>query len=122
MKKVKDFINFLNLLDRGGKLSLTNLAVVICLFKIALAPAFSLADMGVLLLTLLNYAHKRTESYKVAKEQAKVVAPNEDVESLKAQMQELKTLHDTVSRQAEETKNLLAGGKLAAGMFGGRTK
>lgn len=50
---------FLNLLDVQGNLSITNIAVIVCVTKIALAPQFSIAECGALMVSLLNYAHKR---------------------------------------------------------------
>ena len=55
----KQLANFLNLLDAQGKLSITNVAVIVCLLKLALAPAASITEAGTLLVALANYAHKR---------------------------------------------------------------
>lgn len=52
-------LNFFSLLDEAGNLSITNLAVIVCVTKIATAPEFSMAEMGALIATLLNYIHKR---------------------------------------------------------------
>ncbi len=52
-------LNFLNLLDAEGKLSITNIAVVICLVKVAMAAQFTGLEVGGLVATLLNYGHKR---------------------------------------------------------------
>jgi hypothetical protein len=56
---VKRFLTFLNLLDNSGNLSITNVAVIICLVKIAMASQFSGTEVGALVATLLNYSHKR---------------------------------------------------------------
>ena len=56
---IKQFANFLNLLDAQGKLSITNVAVIVCLLKLAFAPAASITEAGTLLVALANYAHKR---------------------------------------------------------------
>lgn len=55
----KQLANFLNLLDAQGKLSITNVAVIVCLLKLAFAPAASITEAGTLLVALANYAHKR---------------------------------------------------------------
>lgn len=55
----KQLANFLNLLDAQGKLSITNVAVIVCLLKLAFAPAVSITEAGTLLVALANYAHKR---------------------------------------------------------------
>lgn len=56
---MKSFLSFLNLTDTSGNLSITNIAVIVCVVKIALAPQFSITEVGALLVSLLNYAHKR---------------------------------------------------------------
>lgn len=55
----KRVLNFLSLLDRDGNLSISNVAVIVCVTKIAAAPKFSIEEVGALLVALLNYAHKR---------------------------------------------------------------
>ena len=55
----KQIADFLNLLDAQGKLSITNVAVIVCLLKLAFAPAASITEAGTLLVALANYAHKR---------------------------------------------------------------
>lgn len=51
---------FLNLLDSDGNLSITNIAVILAVGKIAHSTQVSGADIGMLLTTLFNYCHKRT--------------------------------------------------------------
>lgn len=58
MIKILKVLKFLNLLDDSGCLSITNLAVIIAIIKMAsshVAPV----DAGALFASLLNYAHKR---------------------------------------------------------------
>lgn len=55
----KQLANFMSLLDAQGKLSITNVAVIVCLLKLAFAPAASITEAGTLLVALANYAHKR---------------------------------------------------------------
>jgi hypothetical protein len=59
MTYIKSVLAFLNILDREGNLSITNLAVIITLTKLAIAPQASLVDTGTLLIALANYSHKR---------------------------------------------------------------
>lgn len=56
---MKRALSFLNLLDSSGNLSITNIAVIICLVKMAMAAQFSGTEVGALTATLLNYGHKR---------------------------------------------------------------
>ena len=68
MRQFKKILKFWRLIDSEGLLSLTNLAVLVVMIKIILVPATSIADLGVLLVSLLNYAHKRytTTSTKIS--------------------------------------------------------
>lgn len=56
MKKV---LTFLNLLDAAGNLSISNVAVCVCIAKLAVAHPFALSELGALMISLLNYGHKR---------------------------------------------------------------
>lgn len=67
MNYIKKALKFLNLVDRSGNLSITNIAVIVCITKIAMAPEFSMAEIGALLVSLMNYAHKRVETAKLDK-------------------------------------------------------
>lgn len=60
----KRLLKFLNLTDRQGNLSITNIAVIVCITKIAIAPTFTITEVGALMLSLFNYAHKRSEANK----------------------------------------------------------
>lgn len=57
---------FLNLLDKDGNLSITNVAVIVGVTKMALMSQMSGVDAVALVGTLLNYAHKRTVSSEAA--------------------------------------------------------
>lgn len=59
VKKIIKSLKFLNLIDREGNLSISNIAVIIVLVKLTLSPVLSIVDAGMLLVTLMNYAHKR---------------------------------------------------------------
>lgn len=59
LNQMKQILSFFNLLDTEGKLSISNVAVVVVLVKLAIAPAASLTEAGSLLVVLANYAHKR---------------------------------------------------------------
>ncbi len=56
----------LSLTDHKGKaLSLTNLALWVCIVKVALVHNASVTDLGILLVSVLNYSHKRYVSNNV---------------------------------------------------------
>jgi hypothetical protein len=59
--KLLNLLAFLNLTDTKGNLSLTNSAVFIVLAKIAIEPTIDWTVVSGLLITLLNYGHKRYE-------------------------------------------------------------
>jgi hypothetical protein len=64
VKKIARSLKFLNLLDKDSNLSISNIAVIIVLVKLAFTPSLSLIDAGTLLVTLMNYAHKRHSGSK----------------------------------------------------------
>ncbi len=57
---MKQVLTFLNLLDSEGNLSITNIAVIVSITKMALMANMSSVDAVALVGVLLNYAHKRT--------------------------------------------------------------
>lgn len=57
---MRKLLKFLNLIDFEGNLSITNIAVIVGITKMAFASQFSSVDAVALVGTLLNYAHKRT--------------------------------------------------------------
>ncbi len=52
-------LDFCNLLDDSGRLSITNIAAIVLVTKLALTGNPDLATVGSTALGLLNYAHKR---------------------------------------------------------------
>lgn len=60
-------LRFLNLVDRSCNLSITNIAVIVLITKIAMAPTLDWQTAAALLVTLLNYAHKRKETNSIVK-------------------------------------------------------
>jgi hypothetical protein len=61
-------LKFLNLLDSEGNLSITNIAVIVGITKMALTANFSGMDAVGLVGALLNYGHKRSCNNQVTDE------------------------------------------------------
>jgi len=59
---MRKLLGFLNLLDAEKRLSLTNLALIACVAKVIVAQNPSFVELGGLLLSLTNYAHKRSSN------------------------------------------------------------
>ena len=59
MDKLTKILQFLRVVDENKQLSITNIALIIILIKLAIAPALSITEAGTLLITLGNYGHKR---------------------------------------------------------------
>jgi hypothetical protein len=57
---INQVATFLRLVDEEGRLSVTNVAVLIALVKLAIAPQASLVDCGTVLVTLVGYNFKKT--------------------------------------------------------------
>ena len=59
---------YLRLEDEKGRMSLTNIAMIIMLYKIATTPATSITDLTTLALTIVGYHYKRHLEAKTKKE------------------------------------------------------
>lgn len=66
MPSMQQVLTFFNMTDREGNLSITNIAMIVLIAKIALAPAVSIAEVAAFFIALLNYSHKRYEASKAA--------------------------------------------------------
>lgn len=73
MNTLQRVLKFLSLTDRSHNLSVTNIAVIVIITKIAIS-AFDWPTAAALMVTLLNYSHKRVETAKVLKAQAEADA------------------------------------------------
>ena len=87
MAVLEKVVNFLNLTDAAGKLSITNLAVLICLVKLAISPSASITEAGALLAALVNYGHKR--AINATPEPADTSAIDSKVEEIQATVSNL---------------------------------
>lgn len=70
MVPMEKVMKYLNLLDSSGNLSITNLAVLITLVRLAISPSASITEAGSLLVALASYSHKR---YITAKSKDQVI-------------------------------------------------
>lgn len=95
----------LNLTEFGNrKLSLTNVALWVCIVKVAITPDASIIDLSALLLALFNYAHKRSVSAK---------ASSNEIKKSSDEMEQLKDhVHKLVLRSEEQAKQLEEQGKV----------
>ena len=117
-------LRFFQLADRAGNLSITNIAVIVLITKIALAATLDWATAAGLLIALLNYGHKRLESNKAEKESVKVseisslnseiLSIKESVTALSEQVKAQQDLNATIQKQSEDTANILQKSNLAA--------
>jgi hypothetical protein len=64
---MKKILKFFNLTDKDGNLSITNIAVIVLITKIALAPDMDWPTVGALLASMMNYMNKRTKSVEFNK-------------------------------------------------------
>lgn len=114
MSKSRKLLKFFNLVDRAGDLSITNIAVIVMVVKMAVAPQFTITECGALLVTLLNYGHKRYQSSKVEKETVK--APEVNLQPVLEQIQSVESQLAAVQKVAEEAGEKASKLALAAGM------
>lgn len=86
---------FTRLIDEQNQLSITNIAVLVVLFKVGTAQEVDIHDAGLILIALLNYGYKRYMTTKELKE--KQAAGTEKSEIMKKFEDEFKGLKDKVS-------------------------
>lgn len=76
---------FVRLIDpHDSNISITNIALVIALFKLATAPVTSLTDIGALMVGLLNYSYKKYLNQNLGQAADitnKIIKRSEDVSS-----------------------------------------
>lgn len=122
VSKMNKFLKFFNLLDGSNNLSITNIALIILLTKIAINPALSLPEVSAFFLALLNYSHKRAVSAKTLKE-AKETKPAKEVDlspiqdeisKLSQELNSFKEEHEKIVKVAEDTQKLVSQANLAA--------
>lgn len=82
--KLLNLLTFLNLTDYSGRLSITNIAVVILLTKIAYYPTLDWAVVSGLLVTLLSYSHKRYENNRI-----QAAKPSKELEEVSKKLEEV---------------------------------
>ena len=64
MKKIKKRLDFFNVLDYNGKVSITNVAMIGLFTKVMMAPTIDYPSVVALVTVCLNYVHKRGVSEK----------------------------------------------------------
>jgi len=109
--KLLKLLKFCNLTDKDNNLSISNIAVIVVIIKIALAATLDWATAATLLMALLNYGHKRETTIKAIKEAKKDDALSDLTSSLKnvaAKVEKYENTIVTVAKQAEETKKQLS--------------
>jgi hypothetical protein len=90
---MKRFLEFLRLVDaHDGQLSLTNIALIVVIVKLALIQNAGLTDIGALLLALANYNYKKVLNSDVGDSNEPAVPS-----ALQGQVDEMKTRLNAVA-------------------------
>lgn len=93
------YLVFFRVIDEhDSKLSLTNIAVIICLFKIIYAPTLSLTEVGAFMLAMLNYAYKKHVNSGVDAD------ADTDLEKVENQITEIKSQVSAIALKAGLSK------------------
>lgn len=100
----KKTLSFLNLLDQQHKVSITNVAVVVLIVKIAAAPTLDFPTVAALLLSLLNYADKRRTNSNATKTNDETAST---LSNLKSQMSSLSGVIDKVADVESKINSLI---------------
>lgn len=98
MPTLKSVLKFLNILDTNENLSITNLAVIIALIKLSLAPTASITEAGTLLIALANYGHKRFVNAQEVEVPEDTISPK--VEAIQAKLDDVTSQVSTLVLQS----------------------
>lgn len=104
-------LKFLNLLDQDDNISITSLGVYTLLVKIAIAPTLDWGTAAALLVTLLNYGHKRHVSASKANKDSTVV--DSEIEQLKSKIEQFEVGHENLVKITEEAKKVISSSNIA---------
>lgn len=125
MKYFKAPLKFLNLLSYDGTLSLSNLAVWICIARIGFSTdSISPTEMGAFITVMVNYLHKRRETRRVvekieAQPLPEVESVNNKVESLSLDLSLMRSsiqpMIEKMEAQTEEARKAISELNLAKG-------
>lgn len=126
MNWIKTVLRFLNLTNDDGKISITNISMLLVLLK-GVATTFGMQDLVVFLGLLLNYIHKRYTTNKAVdatKNDNAILELNSTIDALKqditthkdqvqADVSAYKDSYEKVAKQAEEVKKLISDSNLS---------
>jgi hypothetical protein len=82
-------LKWANLLDKDGRLSITNVAVIIMVTKLAFLPTFTLTEVGAFVIAMLNYAHKRQKNCEHQEKQQKPDVFAQKIEEIESKLSSL---------------------------------
>lgn len=119
---MKKILNFMNLIDSEGSLSLTNLSLYVVMVKIPFTHSF--ADIALIIPVFALYAHKKVLVNKksiVSNEVVKMEELVTKVNKLQADTESNKALFSVVEQQSNDAKRILAGAQ-NTNMFTPRNK
>lgn len=108
---IYQFLSFFGLTDKHWNLSLSNIAVIILLWRMGVSDYFDWPMAAALLFVLLNYIHKRHESVKVIKAEAELIKYDvlfTNISALSAKLDTFEQGYAAIAKQAEDTKKLLS--------------
>lgn len=89
--KIRYWLNFFRILDENGDVSLTNIAVIVVIIKMAVAPALDMAAVAGILTVLSSYSFKRYTQRKHRNEKRKVdLADVETLAKLQSEVNRIK--------------------------------
>ena len=101
-------LTFLSLADKDGNISLTNLGVVVCITKIAIAPTLDWQVISALLLTLLSYNSKR---YTIAKATQATTQQNDALADLQERINSISATASKIQDLEQKVNGLVFKGK-----------
>lgn len=106
-QRLLNILSFCNLLDLEGKLSLTNVGLVVLLIRVGMAAQLDWASVTTLALAFANYMHKRKESSaaeQASESEAMTKIKSQYEAAVVAQASAIKDLNDKLKQVSDAVK------------------
>lgn len=116
MTKIYTILKFLNILDKQGNLSITNILVLSLGIKLLIASQTELSDTLILLIPIISYMQKRYETNKAIKQVTDITELSkltDQVSLITKELNEIQQLNEDIKKQSDDVRKLINNNNLS---------
>ncbi len=109
-------LQFLSLVNKDSKLSITNLAILFMLTRFVLVPQLGIHDSVIFLSLVANYCHRRYEDSKLEKAtevEGQVANLRREHLTIREKLNSFENISATLIKQSEDVKKLISENNLS---------